>query len=212
MRNILMKKHIKVNETGPTVSQLEVDNLIQSVKDQLKKGDWWVLGGSIPNGVDPSIYAKLIKLIEQAGAFSILDTSGEALRLGCDANPTLAKPNLEEAQELLNLTDDQVKNPSNCFNQNKHKGPKNLVVSLGKEGALLIADQKCIKEASATIIEKNPTGAGDSMVAGLVYKLSNKQSLQQALQFGLACGAATASKAGTDLGSLEEVNILLAQL
>lgn len=199
------KRHIKVNEAGPEVSKSELANLITTVEKNLVAGDWWVLGGSLPRGVDDSIYAHLITLIEAAGAFAILDSSGEALRVGCLAKPSLAKPNLEEAQQLLGLAD-QPTGDANIWCEALHKsGPKNLVVSLGEEGALLLTDQQFTKVATPIIDEANPVGAGDSMVAGIVWRLSLGESLQQALPYGLACGAATASRSGTDLGSLEQV-------
>lgn len=202
-------KHIKVNEAGPEVSAAELASLIEAVKLNLKAGDWWVLGGSLPRGVDNNIYADLIALIEAAGAFSILDSSGEALRLGCLAKPALAKPNLEEAQQLLGLTDQQLDEASIWCDSLLKSGPKNLVVSLGEEGALLVTEQDFVKFTSPEIQEANPIGAGDSMVAGIVWRLSLGESLQQALPYGLACGAATASRNGTDLGSLEQVTELV---
>lgn len=204
-------QHIKVNEAGPEVSKSELASLMKAIKQNLKAGDWWVLGGSLPLGIDNSIYADLIALIEGAGAFAILDSSGEALRLGCLAKPALAKPNLEEAQQLLGLTDRQLDDASIWCDALLNAGPKNLVVSLGEEGALLVTDKDFLKVASPSIQEANPIGAGDSMVAGIVWRLSLGEALQQALPYGLACGAATASRSGTDLGSLEQVTELVKQ-
>ncbi|WP_022940422.1 1-phosphofructokinase [Psychromonas hadalis] len=204
-------RHIKVNEAGPEVSKAELASLMKSVKQNLKAGDWWVLGGSLPPGVDNRIYADLIALIEAAGAFAILDSSGEALRLGCLAKPALAKPNLEEAQQLLALTDRQLDDASVWCAALLNSGPKNLVVSLGAEGALLVTEQDFSKVETPIIKEANPIGAGDSMVAGIVWRLSLGESLQQALPYGLACGAATASRSGTELGSLEQVTELIKQ-
>lgn len=205
------QQHIKVNEAGPEVSKAELASLIAAVKHNLKAGDWWVLGGSLPRGIDNSIYADLIRLIEDAGAFVILDSSGEALELGCLAKPTLAKPNLDEAQELLGLTTDQLEDSAVWCESLLKSGPKNLVVSLGEEGALLVTEQQFAKVTSPSIIEINPIGAGDSMVAGIVWRLSLGESLENALPYGLACGAATASRPGTELGSLEQVTELVKQ-
>jgi 1-phosphofructokinase family hexose kinase len=99
-------KHIKVNEPGPTVTEAEIENLLQQVKENLAPNDWWVLGGSLPPGVDVNIYAQLVEMIETAGAHAILDSSGDALKEGCKAGPTLIKPNLEEALQLVGLTNE----------------------------------------------------------------------------------------------------------
>jgi len=203
------KQHIKVNEAGSEVSETELKSLIETIKQNLKAGDWWVLAGSLPPGIDDTIYAELIKLIQAAGAFVILDASGEALKLGCKAKPTLVKPNLEEALQLLSLTAQQFNDSIRCHDALINSGPENLIVSLGADGAILITENQFEKLITPEIIEVNPIGAGDSMVAGIIWRLSLGESLQQALPYGLACGAATASCSGTQLGSLEQVNELL---
>jgi 1-phosphofructokinase family hexose kinase len=203
------QQHIKVNESGPKISAPELKALIAMIKQNLNAGDWWVLGGSLPKGIDNTVYAELITLIEEAGAFAILDSSGEALKLGCLAHPTLAKPNLEEAQQLLELTTVQVDAPAAWSTALPKSGAKNLVVSLGESGALLVTAKEYKKAASPQIIEVNPIGAGDSMVAGIVWRLSLGETLQQALPYGLACGAATASRPGTELGTLKQVMELM---
>jgi 1-phosphofructokinase family hexose kinase len=204
-------EHIKVNEAGPTISQAELDNLIMQVEQNLKAGDWWVLGGSLPPGVDVGIYAHLITLIENAGAHAILDSSGEALLEGCKAGPTLIKPNLEEALQLVGITSEAADKTKDWVGEILALGPKSLVISLGKEGALLASPEGHQVVASPKIIERNPIGAGDSLVGGLVWRLSNGDSLAEALRYGIACGAATASQPGTSLGSLTDVNALVVQ-
>ena len=205
------RQHIKVNEAGPTISKTELESLITTIKQNLKADDWWVLAGSLPPGVDSTIYADLIKLIQAAGAFVILDSSGEALKLGGAAKPTLAKPNLEEALQLLALNTEQLEDLTLCRHALIKSGFENLVVSLGSEGALLITKKQFRKLTTPNIIEANPIGAGDSMVAGIVWRLSLGESLQQALPYGIACGAATASLPGTQLGTLEQITELLSK-
>jgi 1-phosphofructokinase family hexose kinase len=204
-------EHIKVNEAGPTISQAELDGLIMQVEKNLKAGDWWVLGGSLPPGVDVSIYAHLVTLIENAGAHVILDTSGEALLEGCKAGPTLIKPNLEEALQLVGITEQAAGKTKDWVGEILALGPKNLVISLGKEGALLATAEGHTVVASPKIIERNPIGAGDSLVGGLVWRLSQGEPLEEALRYGIACGAATASQPGTSLGTLADVNRLVTE-
>lgn len=204
-------EHIKVNEPGPVVSADEVNNLMDQVQTLLAPGDWWVMGGSLPQGVDVDIYARLIEKIQGAGAYTILDSSDEALREGCKARPTLIKPNLEEALQLIGIKNGNL----DVLVQNLDKilsfGPENLVVSMGKEGALLVTSNGLEIIHTPSITERNPIGAGDSLVAGMVWQLSQGQSYEDAIRYGVACGAATASKSGTDLGTFEDVADLVTQ-
>ena len=199
-------KYIKVNDPGPVVTVQEFDALLAQIKALLSPGDWWVLAGSLPRGISSDCYARLIDTIHSAGGHTLLDASGEALRLGCTAGPTVVKPNLEEARELLDSSDLSF---DQCIGQILALGPQQVVLSLGKEGvAFGDRDNEGIIP-SPEIIEKNPTGAGDSLVAGLVYRLSQGDSLTDAVRFGAACGAATASLPGTQLGTAELINKLL---
>ena len=167
------------------------------------------MGGSLPLGVDANIYAQLIERIQQAGAHAILDSSGEALLQGCKACPTLVKPNLEEALQLLGIAQEGFDTMRDWVGNILALGPKNLVVSLGKEGAMLVTNQGMEMIHSPNIIEQNPIGAGDSLVAGVVWRLSRGCSYEDAIRYGVACGAATASKPGTELGSHDDVMSLV---
>lgn len=199
--------HIKVNDPGPMVQGAEVDVLLTEIKAIAAEDDWWVLAGSLPKGIGADFYARLIDIIHTAGGNTLLDASGEAFRLGCSAGPTLVKPNLEEAQELL---DNSELSPNECVQQIMEQGPQQVVISLGKDGVAFFDGTESGIISSPEIVEKNPTGAGDSLVAGMVYSLSQNNKLEDAVRFGAACGAATASLPGTELGSLEMVNSLLA--
>ena len=204
--------HVKVNEPGPTVSETDLAKLIQKVRDLARPDDGWVLAGSLPPGVPPAFYAEIITILQSAGARVFLDTSDEALRQSCGAKPFLVKPNAAEAQELTGLPINTPAEIAAVGAAIQAMGPGNVIISLGKQGALLVDGQKAWLAASPEIVERNPIGAGDSMVAGLVWGLSQGHSMPEALCRGIACGAATASQGGTAVGSLVQVNELLSQV
>lgn len=204
--------YVKVNEPGPTISGEDLVKLMQKIRELARPDDGWVLAGSLPPGVPPSIYADMITTLQSAGARVFLDTSDEALRLACQTNPFLIKPNAEEAQALTGLP---INTPTEIAAAGKAiqaMGAGNVIISLGKQGALLVNGQRAWLAASPEIVERNPIGAGDSMVAGLVWGLSQGHDLPEALCRGIACGAATASQNGTSVGSLSQVSKLLNQV
>lgn len=204
--------YVKVNEPGPTISGDDIAQLMQKMQGLARPGDGWILAGSLPPGVPSSIYADMITILQSAGAQVFLDTSGEALRLACQAKPFMVKPNAEEAQELTGLP---INTPAEIAAVGKAiqaMGAGNVIISLGKAGALLVNGQNAWLAASPEIVERNPIGAGDSMVAGLVWGLSQGHGMPEALCRGIACGAATASQSGTSVGSLNQVNELLAKV
>ncbi len=204
--------YIKVNEPGPTISAEELNALKQKVKTLAKAGDWWVLAGSLPPGVPTNIYADLIKDIQDSQAHVILDTSGEALKQGCAARPFLAKPNDAEAHNLTGLPVNSMLEIVTAAKAIQVAGVGTVVLSLGKAGALLVEEQSVWQAESPTIKESNPIGAGDSMVGGLVWSLSQGQSMVEASRWGIACGAATASLPGTAVGTKELIESLYPQV
>ncbi len=205
-------RYLKVNESGPTVSEAAQTALLTQIEQLIQPGDWWVLAGSLPPGVPHTIYAQMVALIQSGGGQVILDTSGAALVEGCGKRPFLVKPNDTEASSLSGLP---ITNPEEAVAAARAVqalGPQNVVISLGKAGAIFSDGQAGWLASSPTIQERNPIGAGDSMVGGLVYGLSQGKPVAEALCWGIACGAATASLAGTAVGSTELVNTLLAQV
>jgi fructose-1-phosphate kinase PfkB-like protein len=91
-------------------------------------------------------------------------------------------------------------------------GAQNVVISMGKAGALLQTAEETWLTHSPKIQEKNPIGAGDSMVGGLVWALSRGISLKEALGWGVASGAATASLSGTEVGTRPLIEELFGQV
>jgi len=205
-------QYVKANEPGPTINEAGLAQLAQKISDLVQAGDWWVLAGSLSPGVEPSYYTELITIIQSAGAKVFLDTSDEALRQNCGAKPLLVKPNDEEAHELTGLPVNTPAEIAAVGMAISAMGPASVIISLGKVGAVLVDKGKAWLAASPKIVAANPIGAGDSMVAGIVWGLSQGDSMQDALCKGIACGAATASQKGTSVGSREQVNDLLSQV
>jgi len=200
--------YVKVNEAGPTITPAVQAALLQQVRELARAGDWWVLSGSLPPGVAVTIYADVIQSVQSAGARVVLDTSGAALAHGCRARPFLAKPNAVEAEELAGTPVTPPQEPRAAAGAIHALGVKNILISLGKSGALLSDGEQCWLAQSPPVEERNPIGAGDSLVAGLVWGLSRTLSLPEALRWGVAGGAAAASLDGTAVGTRPMVEAL----
>lgn len=205
-------RQLKINEAGPTITELELAELFSSVRRNIRAGDWWVLGGSLPPGVPDNVYAQLVTLIEGSGAHVILDSSGEAMRLGCLAQPSIIKPNEAEGRDLVNISDIDNPDDHRWISQVLALGPKSIVMSMGKKGALLVTHQGITQLKSPVIEENNASGAGDALVGGLVWGLDQRKDMLESSRYGMACGAATASQPGTRLGDLSTVMSLYEQI
>ncbi len=190
-------KHIKVNEKGPTVSEAELELIYDYISQNAAAGTMWVLAGSIPPGVDVSVYQEMTQRIKQLGGDVVLDTSGEALRQGVQAQPKLVKPNLFELSQLVGK---QIANLQEILDNpaiTRDVGAEFVAISAGDKGALLTDGENTAICLPPEIQEANPVGAGDAMVAGLSFALYHGYDLEQALMLGVACGTASAMQSGT---------------
>jgi 1-phosphofructokinase family hexose kinase len=204
--------YIKVNEKGPLVNFAKQQELLDKIDLLAKHGEWWVLSGSTPPGVVDDFYARVVAVLNKHGAHAVLDTTGESLRIGCGEKPFLVKPNGEEIHALTGLPVGTPAEIAAAAAELRRMGAQNVVVSMGKDGALLHTAEETWLAHSPKIQEKNPIGAGDSMVGGLVWALSQGIPLKEALGWGVASGAATASLSGTEVGTRPLIETLFKQV
>lgn len=204
--------YIKVNEKGPLVDEAKQQELLEKIDSLAGPGDWWVLAGSLPPGVANDFYARIVYVLNKHGAKAVLDTSGESLQMGCAEKPYLVKPNAEEAHVLTGLPMNTPSEIAAAAAEICRLGAQNVVVSMGKAGALLHTAEGTWLTHTPKIQEKNPIGAGDSMVGGLVWALTQDIALKEALGWGVASGAATASLPGTEVGSRPLIEELFTQV
>jgi len=136
----------------------------------------------------------------------ILDTSGTALREALKENVYLIKPNQRELAQLAE-SDFLSSEEQEAFALEliKSRKAKYVVVSLGARGAFIASEEGIHYQATPSIIAKSTIGAGDSMVAGLVYGTINKCTAKTMLKWGVACGVATTMSEGTNLASIENI-------
>src|SRR5690606_35440245 len=125
----------------------------------------WVLAGSLPPAVPAGYYAQIAAAVHEGGGQVILDSSGEALQQGCPVAPALVKPNDHELQQLTGLPVGSTEEILAAARQARVLGPANVVVSMGKAGALAVDRSGAWMVAALRIAEQNPIGAGDILVA-----------------------------------------------
>src|SRR5262249_38085089 len=93
--------HTEINERGPSVSAHELELFYEKLLYLAKGASICVFAGSLPRGVDPDVYAGLIREVRKLGVTTVIDTEGEPLRLAMRAEPHVVSPNELEAEELV---------------------------------------------------------------------------------------------------------------
>lgn len=197
---------VKLNERGPKMSKLEQDRIYKAVEGLVLGASWLMLCGSLPPGIDTRFYTSLIKLANQHHVQTLLDTDGEALLYGLEAEPTIVKPNQSEAERLLNTALITRSAQIEAVQRIKALGPKSVVLSLGSRGVIAATTSEGVLEVVPPQIQTLcPIGAGDGMAAAIVWALSNGQSMGDALRWGVAAGTASSKLPGMTLANLEQM-------
>ncbi len=183
-----------LNEAGPEVTSAECDALLRRLRELLPGHDAVILSGSLPPGVPPEIYVAIIRLAHVLGVKAVLDTSGEALRLGVEAKPFLVKPNVHEL-EALSVGGDGWGGSAQAL-RDKY-GVTLALVTGGVRGAVL-ASAEGTWEAIPPVVEVvSALGSGDSLTAGFVWAWEQGLGHAEALKLGVAAGAANAAVYGS---------------
>ncbi|GAA2481581.1 1-phosphofructokinase family hexose kinase [Streptomyces longisporus] len=193
----------QLNEPGPTITPAEWSAFQEAYEALLAPASAVALCGSLPPGVPVGAYAGLIRLAKAAGVPVLLDTSGEPLRRGVAARPDLVKPNADELAELTGSHD-----PLRGAQDARRRGARSVVASLGTQGLLAVTPEGRWHATPPTRLHGNPTGAGDSAVAGLLSGLTQQLPWPERLSRAVALSAATvlAPVAGEfDRGTYEEL-------
>lgn len=197
-----------VNEPGPEISKEELQNLIDRFSKLCSSGDIVVLSGGVSSSVPKDIYKTMTETAKKKGAFVILDADGILLAEGLEGLPNAIKPNEHELGKLLGVDSSDRTQLIKGALKLRDKGIDRLMISLGSEGAVYIAEGAVYFAEALKVMVKGTVGAGDSMVAGLIYGLTNKLTAEDTLKFATACGAASVELDGTEACTLEQVQSL----
>ncbi|MFB7215691.1 1-phosphofructokinase family hexose kinase [Streptomyces sp. NPDC056255] len=176
----------QLNEPGPLVTADEWTALLARYEELLAGADAVALCGSLPPGIHVGAYAELVRAARAAGVPVLLDTSGEPLRRGIAARPDLIKPN---ADELAQLTGSRE--PMRATRDARRRGAHGVIASLGPDGMLAVTPDGIWQAAPPARVLGNPTGAGDSAVAGLLSGIVEGLSWPDRLRRAVALSTAT---------------------
>ncbi|MCJ7549316.1 MAG: 1-phosphofructokinase [Anaerolineae bacterium] len=206
------KRYVKVNEAGPTISCEEQMVFFEHVDSLVQAGDIWALCGSLPPGLPHDFYAQLTERLHHAGARVLLDTSGEAFRTGLSACPDLIKPNDVEAAAFLGEAIAGPEQAARAVDKFVDMGITFVALSLGGAGLMLASGSSRIWAKPPSVHAQNPVGAGDALVAGIVWAFAQGLSLDEVARWGVASGTAAAVHEGVSVGTRSEIEALHAQV
>ncbi len=204
--------HIKVNEPGPPIAPADIDQLYNKVEGYAKKGDLWVLSGSLPPDVPHDFYATLINLLKSRGARVYLDASGDALRLGCQAGPHLVKPNLPEAAQIVEFPIDNEEDAKRAALPFLRMGVSYFALTMGATGLFMASQQEMVYARPPKVTARNAAGSGDALMAGIIYGQNQGWTLLEVARWAVATGTASVEMEGVSEFEIDRIREMLPEV
>jgi 1-phosphofructokinase/tagatose 6-phosphate kinase len=205
----------EINERGPAVSAPELELFRDKLLYLAKGASICVFAGSLPRGVEPDVYGKLIRDVRRLGVVTMIDTDGEPLRIAVRAEPAVVSPNELEAEELV----------GHEFNDADDRAEAVLEMTrLGAREAIMTVPDGCfarvLEDGAPTLhrvrVEeqeaRSTVGSGDAFLAGYVAARYAGQGPVDCLRFGVACGAESTQHFGAGLIDPGKVDRLLSEV
>jgi 1-phosphofructokinase/tagatose 6-phosphate kinase len=204
----------EINERGPAVSAQELELFREKLLYLAKGASMCVFAGSLPHGIDPAVYADLIREVKRLGVITIVDTDGEPLRAGMRSEPDVVSPNELEAEELVGQEFNDVEDRAQAVIEMTRLGAGEAIMTV-RDGcyAHVLDDGPALYRVSVEEQEaRSRIGSGDAFLAGYVAARYTGRTPVECLRYGVACGAESIQHFGAGVLDPGKVDRLLAEV
>ncbi len=203
----------ELNEPGPEITVAQQEQLMKKLEGYADSHTLFILAGSIPNGVDQQIYAKIIRTVHAHGAKVLLDADGAQFRNALEAGPDIIKPNRVELEEYFQYDyRASIEELLQAAQELRSRGIETVAVSMGKSGAMMVQEGYQVKCPALAVKAHSTVGAGDAMVAALAYAWDQKLDQEQMVRLCMAASAGAVTTIGTKPPTRELVDELVKQV
>jgi len=194
---------------GPLLKEVDIGRILEAIKSIRPRPHHIVASGSLPPGAPQDFYARVATISREIGARLIVDTSGKPLQIAARSHPFILKPNLRELGQIVghSIRDETEIRPA-ARSVLEAGGCEAVVVSLGPVGALLVTDTESLFVRAPAVRVVSRVGAGDSLVAGIVFSLSQGSSMEDSVRYGVASSSAAVMSPGIQLCRRQDVERL----
>jgi 1-phosphofructokinase/tagatose 6-phosphate kinase len=192
-------KQTEINEWGPKVSGTELEMLREKLRYLSRGADVVVLAGSLPRGVEESLYAEVIRELTRRGVRVALDAEGDPLRLALEAEPWLVSPNQHEAEQLVGQELQEEEDFLMALDHIVEMGARNVLLTLETGCFALVRKDRTVRRfhAVAPHLESvSVVGAGDVFLAQWLAARLEDVPVEEALRLAVAAGSASVLQVG----------------
>ena len=202
----------EINEHGPHVSDQELDLFVDKLLYLAKGAAVCVFAGSLPRGVDASLYGRLVEEMRRLGVTTVLDSEGEPLLIATRKGPDVVSPNEIEAEGLVGHEFSDEGDRRRALGEMVELGARQAIITLA-DGCLAVlgeGSERCLYRATLEPLEPvSSVGSGDALLAGFVAARYGGRDPEDCLRFAVSCGAESTQHFGAGVLELREVERLL---
>lgn len=205
----------ELNEAGGPIKPDELDAILRAVEET--PTSIVSVCGSIPSGVDKSIYCDIIKSAKKKGLMTVLDADGEALRLGLEGSPDFIKPNRRELAGLFGLSEQETDSDDKVIELCRRVYDRygtGVLCTLDADGSLYVGIQGVYRVGTAKTPLRGFAGAGDTYLAAFLHaRCAERMDTPSALSFASRAAAAKIALEGSclptraDIEAVEAVSV-----
>jgi len=191
------RNEYQLNQTGPTVDSDVIDELIGIISQH--DPDTLNIGGSLLPGMD----AADVDRIATAGDWdTAVEVPGEVLR-ELDAEYAYCKPN---RKELEAATGREIESVTECVDAAKtlrERGFECVIASMGSDGAVMVTPEETLYAPALDVDVVDTLGAGDSMLAAVLWAFEQGWDAERALRAGVVASAQLVGVMGSSVRELD---------
>jgi 1-phosphofructokinase family hexose kinase len=205
----------EINERGPEVAPDEVEEFVEKLLYLAQGASLCILAGTLPPGVDPGLYARLLGELRRLGVPALLDTEGEPMRLALRAEPAVVAPNVEEAEGAVghefNDADDLAMGLASLVEM----GAREAIITRPEGCVAILAEEAGRRRYEVEIESLEPVsgvGSGDCFLAGYAAARYEGASPRDCVAFGVACGAESTQHFGAGTVNARDAERLLSRV
>lgn len=201
-----------VFEPPHKVTPEEAEQLVECVSAMISRSSWVVCSGSSPSPEADNAFAAIIQIAKERSVKTVLDSYGPVSRNAARLTPTILKMNRDECEQTFGKKLTGHADYHRMFDDLLGQRISCCIVTDGPRAVYAVTNEKRWKITPPRINTVNPTGSGDSMIAGILYGYAHAWDMEDVLRFGVAAGASNAQKWEVAGSSFDEINALKSQV
>jgi 1-phosphofructokinase family hexose kinase len=207
--------YTEIMEWGPHVEPEELEMLMEKLHYLARGADAVIFAGSLPRGVEDGFYAEAIRDLKRRNVQTVLDSDGQPLRLGTEAEPFLVTPNQPEAEGLVGQEFSDDDDFLMALDAIAEMGAQNVLITHEAGCVGRFREERRVRRFRAVAPRQeaiSAVGSGDTLLAGFIAARVERRSVEESLRNAVAAGAVSTLQVGAGRFEPRELGRIAAEV